>query len=498
MKEQPLLQMMGICKSFEGTAVLKQVNIELARGEVVALMGENGAGKSTLMKILSGIHLPDEGSILLRGEKQLISSVRVAASLGIVLIHQELNLCENLTVAENIFLGREPRNSFGLIRRSQLIADAQSILSNYGISIPVNALVGDLPIAQRQMVEIAKALSQRIDILIMDEPSSSLSHRETELLFKVIRDLKTNGVTVVYISHRLQEIETIADRAIVMRDGRYIGSLQRAAFNRSRFFSMMVGRDMPASLVRKSTTATAPVKLALEGIRSYRYADKAIDLTLREAEILGIAGLAGAGRSELLHTLFGIHPAKGGKILLQGKQVAIRNPRDAMKAGMVLIPEDRRQQGLFMDWNLPENLAITQLTNYTRKGLLSSDLLEQKALPLIARLKVRYPSLKSAVKFLSGGNQQKLAIGKWLPIQAPIYLFDEPTRGVDMGAKEEIYNIIRALQAQGIAIIVVSSDIEELLQLADRVLVMCEGAINGELTGENITEEAIIRYAVHA
>lgn len=490
----PLLKMAGICKKFDDLDVLRSVDLNVYEGEVIALLGENGAGKSTLMKILSGIYKQDSGTIHLNGKELIIENVSHAMKLGIVLIHQEINLLDNIDVAGNIFLGREPLKKFKLIDEEKMHQEAQKLLDTLRLKISPKTLVSGLSIAGQQMVEIAKALSQEAKILIMDEPTSSLTFEETEILFKVIKDLASKNVTVIYISHRLHEIIKIADRAIVLRDGRNSGELRKDEISHDNMIKLMIGRELlpPAD---RETNHSSSYNFEAVNIRTLKHPACENNLRISRGEILGIAGLVGAGRTELINALFGIGML-AGTIFIDSKKINIKQPADAIKNGIYLVPEDRRKQGIIADMNVTENISLTNLKAYATLGLVSIKKEEETSLKQSSALNIKSPSLRSLLKKLSGGNQQKVAVAKWMAMSPELIIFDEPTRGVDVGAKGELYRIIGKLAEAGVMILVVSSDMEEIMSISDRIIIMQEGKICGELSRNDFNEETIMRLAV--
>jgi len=491
---QSLLEARNLSKQFPGVRALHNVGLALHRGEVLAVIGENGAGKSTLMKILAGVATPDSGEILLEGQPIQLGSVRAALELGIALIHQELNLSDNLDVAANIFLGREPRR-FGLIDHRRLQVEARPLLDQIGLDCSPRTIVSQLSIGRQQMVEIAKALSIQARILIMDEPTSSLSQRETGQLFKVIKDLQTRGVSVVYISHRLGEVREIADRVAVLRDGENAGELARAEITHDNMVRLMVGRDLSQFYVRAPREARGPV-LAVEGLCTAAHPRHRLTFSVRAGEILGLAGLVGAGRTELLRTLFGIDRPVRGLIRVAGAMVDLRHPKDAIRAGMALVPEDRKEQGIILEMAVGENVSLAGLKREARAGWFVNRPGEKRfADEMIGKLNIKPPNPRQFAQFLSGGNQQKVVLGKWLALRPRLLLLDEPTRGIDIGAKQEIYRLMEDLAADGVGILFVSSEMAEILGMSDRVLVMHEGRIHGELRGAELSEEAVMRLA---
>jgi ribose transport system ATP-binding protein len=494
----PLLEVQSVSKAFPGVRALENVSLALARGEVLAVVGENGAGKSTLMKILAGVQQPDSGEICIDGRPAEITSVRNAQALGIALIHQELNLADNLSVAANIFLGREPRRGW-FIRQHETETASTSILRQVGLEVSPRTLVSTLSIGRQQMVEIAKALSAEARVLIMDEPTSSLSQHETEALFRVIKELRARGVSIIYISHRLGEVTELADRVVVLRDGRNAGELAKDAITHDNMVRLMVGRTFivgrAAEVSRAVPAAESDFALEAVDVRTALYPARPIRFTLRRGEIVGVAGLVGAGRTELLQVLFGIERARGGQIRIEGATREIRNPRDAIRAGLALVPEDRKQQGVILDMAVGENLGLATLSRDARAGFRNARRERVVADEMIGHLGIKTPGHGQLVQFLSGGNQQKVVLGKWLALQPRVLLLDEPTRGVDVGAKQEIYRLMEELAAGGVAILFVSSELEEILRMSQRALVMHQGRITGELSRDELSEEAVMHLA---
>ena len=493
--QQPLLEVCGISKRFPGVLALDQVRMRAGKGEIVAVVGENGAGKSTLMKILAGVQPTDAGQIKIDGREVKIDSVPKALSQGIALIHQELNLADNLDIGANLFLGREPKRWWGLtIDKRRIAAESAQYLKQVGLDAEPSSIVGGLPIGRQQMVEIAKALSINARILIMDEPTSSLSQRETEQLFQVIQDLAGKGVAILYISHRLGEVRKLADRVVVLRDGKNAGELQRSEINHDNMVRLMVGREVSQFYPHKPHHAGEPVLEAKE-LRTPRHPTKPLSFTLRRGEIVGMAGLVGAGRTELLQTLFGVTPALEGIVRIEGTKRRLRKPTDAIRAGLALVPEDRKQQGLVLEMAVRENLSLAALQRDQKNGFLHSASEREICAKMIRQLQVKTPSEEQTARLLSGGNQQKVVLGKWLALNPKVLLLDEPTRGVDVGAKAEIYAMMERLAKTGMAILFVSSEMEEILGMSDRTLVMHEGRIAGELPRSALSEENIMRLA---
>lgn len=489
-----LLEVVAICKRFPGVCALDRVCLSLLPGEVLAVIGENGAGKSTLMKLLAGIQQPDEGEIRIDGQSVEIENVRDAARLGIALIHQELNLADNLDVGANLFLGREP-NRGGWLNRREIDARSKTLLAQVGLNVSPRTKVATLSVGQQQLVEIAKALAQNARILIMDEPTSSLSQHESEKLFLVIDELRRRGVSVVYISHRLNEVKQLADRVLILRDGRNAGELRGAEITHQAMVRAMVGRDLSQFYAHQPHHPGETV-LAVERLRTQRYPRQEISFQLSAGEIVGVAGLVGAGRSELLMTLFGITPAVGGSISISGHEVALHSPRAAIESGLALIPEDRKLQGLVLSMSVEQNISLPNLRRQKRwAGFIDRRLEKTTAEEMKDQLRIKTPHTQQIVQYLSGGNQQKVVIGKWLPQTPRVLLLDEPTRGIDIGAKHEIYRLMESLAGRGVAVLFVSSEMEEVIGMSDRVLVMHEGQLTGELARNELSEEAIMQLA---
>lgn len=493
----PLLQLSSISKRFPGVVALDHVDLDLWAGEIVALAGENGAGKSTLMNVLGGVLRPDSGSIRIDGEEIAMRSVADAIGRGIGFIHQELKVLDNLNVAENVFLGREPlwAGPLRLIDRKRIHAQADVYLNRLGLNISSQTPVRGLSIAEQQMVEIAKALSLNARIMIMDEPTSCLTLTETARLFEVVKDLKMQAVSIIYITHRLGEIASLADRVVVLRDGRNAGSLTGQAITHDRIVKLMVGRDLNRFHARAASSSGAEF-FKVSNLRTKRYPEHATSFAVRRGEILGLAGLVGAGRSEVAQAIFGIEGTQEGAILLDGNPVRIRSPRDAIDKGIYLVSEDRRKTGLVLEMPIRENITLPALSAYASVGLIDRIAERNVAQDIFGRLNIKAPSIEATVTNLSGGNQQKVVLAKWLSLNPKVLIFDEPTRGIDVGAKAEIYQLMRRLAESGVAIIMISSDMEEILGESDRVAVMHEGAITGILDRDQCSEEAIMRLAV--
>lgn len=489
-----LVEMTGIEKHFPGVHALKSVQFDLVPGEVHALMGENGAGKSTLMKILSGIYQRDGGSLSIEGRVVSPQSPREAQELGIGIIHQELSLMNDLTVAQNIFIGREPRKSFGRLDDAALNTQTAEIFSSMNLGLDPNMLVGSLTIAKQQMVEIAKALSYRSKVLIMDEPTAALNDAEIAELFVIIRRLKAEGVGIVYISHKMDELKQIADRVTIMRDGEYVGTVDAAETPINQIIAMMVGREVKEEPLDVPDLANAEVSLEIKNL-SRGMDIQNVSFSVKKGEILGFAGLMGAGRTEVARAIFGADPNDGGEIRVHGQTVSIKSPKDAVRAGIGYLSEDRKHFGLATGMNVRDNIALASMDLFTgTAGVLHDSDMATSAKSYISQLGIRTPSDTQEVRLLSGGNQQKVVIAKWLLRDCDILIFDEPTRGIDVGAKSEIYKLLEELAEQGKTIIVISSELPEIMRLSHRIAVMCEGRLTGILPGGKETSQEDIMH----
>ncbi len=484
--------MRGISKAFPGVQALQSVDLELHAGEVHAVVGENGAGKSTLMKILAGVYRADGGTIRLGSQPIVNDSPRQALERGVSMIHQELNLAPNLTVAENVFLGRAPTRG-GIIDWRRLYADAEALSARLGIELDVRAQVDELSVARQQMVEITKALSHDARVIIMDEPTSALTERETVALFDIIARLKRQGVAIAYISHRLDEIARVADRVTVLRDGRLVGTLPIGEASPQLLIGMMVGRELTTLFPKELMEIGGPV-LEVRHVRRNGALDD-ISFVLRHREILGLAGLVGAGRTELVRVLFGADALDGGEILIDGRPVHIRSPRDAIRLGLGFVTEDRKLQGLVLGMSVRENQTLASLARISRLGFVDTRREQAMAARLVDQLGIRTPTLEQEVNNLSGGNQQKVVIAKWLATQPRILILDEPTRGIDVGAKAEVHGLMTRLARDGVSILLISSELPEILGMSDRILVMRQGRLTGEFTRAEASQEAIMACA---
>jgi ribose transport system ATP-binding protein len=490
-------------KQFPGVIALDRVDFTVAAGEIVGLVGENGAGKSTLMKILTGIHRADSGTMAIDGVPVVMHGPADAARLGIGIIHQELEVIDTIDVAGNVFLGREPHwaGPLRLLDRRRMEADTERQLARIGAPMSPRTIVRRLSMARQQFVAIARALSMNARLLVLDEPTASLGASEAERLFAVLRDLRSKGTAIVYISHRLREIEALADRVVVLRDGRNAGVLERGEIARDRLVQLMVGRAIESSRQGRSTapaagTAPPAVRLKVDGLRTQRYPSVDVSVTIHRGEVLGVAGLIGAGRSELAEAICGVATRVSGRVLLDGEPVAIDSPRDAIRAGICLVPEDRRGRGIIAAMSVRDNITLPALSAYARLGVVNRSAETTAAIDVATRLTVKAPSIDVAAATLSGGNQQKVVLGKWLALRPRVIFFDEPTQGVDVGAKAEIHRLIRTLRDEGAAVVMISSDIDEIVAESDRVAVMHEGRITGVLDRAACTPESIMQLAV--
>lgn len=493
MDTTPFLVMKGITKSFPGVKALQNVNFSLLAGEVHFLLGENGAGKSTLMKVLSGVYKEDAGEVWINGELVDISSPKKAASHGIGIIHQEMNLVPELSVWENIYLGRELTDRLGFVNAAAMQSQTALLLAKLGSGINSADIVADLSIGEQQMVEIAKALSSETKILIMDEPTAALTERETEKLFDIIRQLAKSGVGIVYISHRMEELFVLSDRVTVLRDGTYVGTVETQTTTFDNLIKMMVGRDMTTRFPKQITQLGREV-LRVEGLSRHNELEN-ISFSVRAGEILGIAGLMGAGRTEVGRAIFGADPIDKGDIFIDGQKCIIQSPADAIRAGIGFITEDRKQQGLVLTMSVGENMSLASLASFCEQGFIKEDAESKMIAGNIKQLNIRTPDAVQLVKNLSGGNQQKVVIAKWLATNPKVLIMDEPTRGVDVGAKAEIYNIMNMLTAAGVGIIMISSELPEILGMSDSVLVMSRGRISGQMLVAEATQEKVMAYA---
>lgn len=492
---ETILTMTGIEKTFPGVHALKNCQFELKSGEVHALVGENGAGKSTLMKILTGVHKKDGGKIVFMNEELSHLSPKEAQEKGISMIHQELNLMPHLSCAQNIFIGREPKRGGIFTDDKKLNRDAFELFSRLGLSLDPKTLVGNITVAGQQMVEIAKALSFQSKILIMDEPTAALTDKEIEDLFHIIADLKTQGVGIIYISHRMDELMKITDRISVMRDGEYIKTVMTKDTDTDEIIQMMVGRPIYEPPKNEISASKGEVVLSVENLCTDRLSD--ISFSLHRGEILGFAGLMGAGRTEVARAVFGADLSNAGTIKIHGKPVNIRSPKDAVACGIGYLSEDRKQYGLCLGMSVEDNTVLASLSSFSRAGFIRQRETARVTKDYISQLKTKTPSINQDVRNLSGGNQQKVIIAKWLLKDCDVLIFDEPTRGIDIGAKSEIYKLLDDLAKSGKAIIMISSELPEILRMSDRVAVMCEGRITKILDSSDCNQETIMKYATN-
>jgi ribose transport system ATP-binding protein len=496
-----ILEMEGVSKRFPGVVALDHVNLTVGTGEIVALIGENGAGKSTLMKILGGAISRDAGSIRINGAPVEIRSPREASAFGIEFIHQELSVLDNLDVAANIFLRREPTKGgwLKLIDRKRIYREADEQLRNLRVDVSSRTPLSQLSLAQQQLVEIARALSAGARIIIMDEPTSSLTLTETRRLLEIVKDLKASqNVSIIYISHRMHEVEEIADRAVVLRDGKNAGEIQGSEITRERMVRMMVGRDLKELFRGAKGNGTAEERgggFEVRRLRTLRYPNHRLSFNVAKGEVLGFAGLVGAGRSEVARAIFGVEEAIETEVVLNGQALQIRKPQDAITHGIYLVPEDRRLSGLIVDFNVRENISLPNLECYSSAKIINRAKESSAAVEACKAINIKTPTPEMRAANLSGGNQQKVVLAKWLTFSPRVLIFDEPTRGIDVGAKAEIYQLIRNLAAEGVSVIVISSEMEEVLGISDRIAVMHEGRLTGILDREQFSEEAVMRLA---
>ncbi|HTX73318.1 MAG TPA: sugar ABC transporter ATP-binding protein [Rectinemataceae bacterium] len=493
MSDEYILEMAGIQKSFPGVRALKGVNLAVRPGTVHGVMGENGAGKSTLMKIAIGLYHPDAGSIRLRGKPASFVNVHDALSRGISMIHQEMSPLPYMTVAQNIFLGREIKNKLGLINHRAIDVEAGRILSELKIDIKPRQIMGKLSVAQMQLVEIAEAVSRGADLIIMDEPTSALTEKEVAHLFSIIRSLKDRGTAVIYITHKLDEVFAITDEVTVYRDGEFVGHESSAELTRERLIKMMVGRTVDQFFQKETATFGEPV-LEVEGLTRRGYF-RDISFSVRSGEILGVAGLVGAGRTEVMESLFGYAPKQAGTIRMRGKPIRINNTYDAIRAGIAFLTEDRKRTGLYLNLSVRDNIIMPSIRNNLAMLLVKHKALRKICTDAVASLRIKTPSLSQPVMFLSGGNQQKVLVSRWLATAPSVLILDEPTRGIDVATKSEIYKLMSNLAKEGKAIILISSEMPEILAMSDRIMVMHEGSKVGEIDRAEATQEKILHMA---
>jgi ribose transport system ATP-binding protein len=496
-KNNAILEMRGISKSFPGVHALDKVDLSVRRGEIHCLLGENGAGKSTLIKILAGAYQKDEGEIIINGKRVEHLNPHVSQQLGISVIYQELELVPNLTVAENILLGRTPEGlPGGFVSWKKTFEAAQRILDDLGVDIDPRARVRSLGVAQQQMTEIAKALSRDAEVIVMDEPTSALTEQEIPQLFNAMRRLKAQNRSVIYISHRLQELAEIGDVATILRDGTLVGTVPIAGTPIDRIITMMVGRELREKFPKETVEIGGEI-MRVEGLRRDSVLHD-ISFTLHRGEILGVAGLVGSGRTEMARAIFGADPINAGTIAIEGQPVRISSPTDAIRAGIGLLTEDRKQQGLILIQSVENNITLPSLIRFSPNTFIQRGEEDKAATDLVKSLGIKTPALSQAVKYLSGGNQQKVVVAKWVCGRSKILIFDEPTRGIDVGAKVEVYQLMNELVRQGVGIIMISSELPEVLGMSDRIIVMREGRISGEFKGSEATQESLLACAIHS
>ena len=491
---ETILEMQGIQKYFSGVHALNGVNFDLRAGEVHALMGENGAGKSTLIKVLCGIHKRDGGKITLFGKEVNFHNIAESQAAGISVIHQELNMMNHLTVAQNIFIGREPRKGM-LVDDNRMICEARILFDRIGVKIDPTTKLGELTVGKQQMVEIAKAISRDCKLLVLDEPTAALTLPEVEELFKIMNELREKGIGMIYISHRMDEINRISDRVTVMRDGEYVGTVNTADVTKDDIVQMMVGRViMGEQKTASNVPADAPVVLEVRNLCAGKEV-RNVSFQLRKGEILGFAGLMGAGRTEVVRALYGADPKQRGEIFINGEKVSLKTPEKAVKHGICYLSEDRKRYGLMLEKSVTENSAIASVDHFVHGFLINDAEMRKVSEETNALLRTKTPSMEQLLRNLSGGNQQKVIIARWLMKNCDIFIFDEPTRGIDVGAKSEIYALMDDLVSQGKSIIMISSELPEVLRMSDRIIVMCEGRKTGELDIAEATQENIMQLA---
>ncbi|MEN6524713.1 MAG: sugar ABC transporter ATP-binding protein [Anaerolineaceae bacterium] len=488
-----ILVMENISKSFPSVKALDNVQLSVKKGTVHALMGENGAGKSTLMKVLIGLYTPDSGKIIFNGQPVILHDTAAALKMGISMIHQELSPIPYMTVAENIYLGREPMNKVGLVDRKAMLSKTKGLLEQLDIHVDPASLMKDISIANTQMVEMAKAISYNSKLIIMDEPTSAITEREVEHLFNLIRSLKEKGVSIIFITHRIDEVFEIADEITVFRDGHYIATVPARETDKNSLISMMVGREL-TNIFPKEEAEIGEVVLSVKNLnRKGKVNDVSFDL--RRGEILGLAGLMGAGRTEIIESIFGIAKVESGEIFIKGQKVRIAKPEDAIRHGMALLTEDRRSSGIMGVLSVRDNMIIANLKQFTKRGFLHNRLINETCNKERSRLDIKTPSMDQLINLLSGGNQQKVLVSRWLLTSPDILILDEPTRGIDVGAKAEIHRLMSKLAQEGKAILMISSELPEILGMSDRVIVMHEGCLTGEFTRAEASQENIMRAA---
>ena len=493
--ERKILSIRGMCKSFGRNRVLDHINFDVKKGTIMGLMGENGAGKSTLMKCLFGTYQKDEGTVFLDGKEVNFSGPKDALENGVAMVHQELNQCLERNVLDNLYMGRYPLTPMGMVDEKRMKNEAADLFRRLNMTVNLTAPMKTMSVSARQMVEIAKAISYNAKLIVLDEPTSSLSDNEIENLFRIVRSLQKKGITFIYISHRMEEIQEIGDTASVLRDGEYIGYIEDLRhIDMDEIIRMIVGRKLEDKFPRNQAKK-GDVYFEAKNISVPRTIYN-ISFQVRSGEILGLAGLVGAGRTSTAKAIFGVLPGTTGQVFVNGREVHIRSPQDAIRAGISYLPEDRKNEGLVLTKTVRENITMAALRRYIRHGVIRDKLERQSAKEYSDRLRVKTPDIERLVKFLSGGNQQKVVFAKWLCAQSKVYIFDEPTRGIDVGSKREIYQIINRLAEEGAAIVVISSELPEIIGVCDRIVVLHEGNMMGSLTHEEATQEKIMYYAI--
>ncbi|CAM4227285.1 D-ribose transporter ATP-binding protein [Streptococcus penaeicida] len=486
------IDMRDISKSFGNNKVLEKIDLSIASGQIHALMGENGAGKSTLMNILTGLFPATSGQIFIDGKEMTFANPQEAEEFGISFIHQEMNTWSEMSVLDNLFLGREIKTGFGILDKKTMTIKAKEAFKRLGVNIPLNKAIGELSVGQQQMIEIAKCLLTKVSILIMDEPTAALTERETDNLFRVIRSLKNEGVGIIYISHRMEEIFKITDFVTVMRDGLVVDTVPTAETNPHQLVQKMVGRELN-DFYPKKTSTIGDVAFEVKNLSGQGFED--VSFSVRKGEILGFSGLMGAGRTEVMRALFGLDTKKAGKVIIDGQEVDIKNPAQAIAKGIGFLTEDRKDEGLILDFSIQDNMTLPSTKEFSKKGFFDEKTSQTFSQQLIDRLRIKSGSPQLPVGNLSGGNQQKVVLAKWIGIAPKVLILDEPTRGVDVGAKREIYQLMNELAERGVPIIMVSSDLPEILGVSDRIMVMHEGRIKGQLRREEATQEKVMQLA---
>lgn len=494
MNNEYIIEMKGITKTFPGVVALNNVNIKVRPGTIHAIVGENGAGKSTLMKILSGVHRPDEGEIIFEGKSVKFSNQKQALDMGISMIYQELNMVYDMNVAENIFLGNEPRNKMGFVDYKKMHKDAEQVLAELGLDYDTKTNVGELSVAAMQMAEIAKAVSRNVKVLVMDEPTSAIAEHEIKELFAFLEKLKAGGVTILYISHKLNELFEIADDATILRDGNYIGTKPMKEFSENEIITMMVGREVSSIYPKERIPLGETIIEVKNFTRSGVFEN--VSFAVRKGEIFGISGLLGSGRTELVRAIFGLDPHTSGEIYIEGKKVKIKQPSDAIKNGIALCPEDRKRMGLVLIRSIRENMSLPHLKTFSKKLFINKKEEKLTCDDLKEKLRIKIADMDNRVDSLSGGNQQKVVLAKWMMGSPKVFILDEPTRGIDVGAKHEIYLLMTELAKQGMAVIMISSELPEVMGMSDEIMIMSEGVQKGILNAREVDENTVMKLSI--